>query len=224
MTPESPRGAHRLALVQPRPARRRVGGGARRALPAPFWRAPWPARPPSLELSLVTEEERRQLLAEGPRPLFERHARPGSRTRREDGPGSLAGARRPPRQRLTAEGRSTSACLGPSGVRAGRLPVPWRRLGARLSGGSLVASEEPAVLPRPWRRLVKERRVTVPACPRRCSRISRPGWRRRRRDAGLRSLRWVVVDGKPAAAALRAWQGALPGERQARVLEGSDAW
>jgi amino acid adenylation domain-containing protein len=169
------------------------------------------------ELSLVTEEERRQLLA-GPRPRFERHAglEPGAAA---EAALDLSPENAALLDRLAAEGGidERDVWAHPASAPAGSPSLA--ELGARLSGGSLVAPEGPAVTPETIADLVKGERVTVLALsPALFEDLAAWMAAAPRREAGLRSLRWVVVDGEPAAATVRAWRERF-GERRARVVE-----
>ncbi|HEX2643871.1 MAG TPA: condensation domain-containing protein, partial [Thermoanaerobaculia bacterium] len=179
------------------------------------------------ELSLVTEEERRQLLA-GPRTLFERHTglEPGANA--ETVETVETGLDLSPEQaalldRLAAEGGidERDVWAHPASGPAGSPSLA--ELGARLSGGSLIAPEvvpeDPAVTPEAIADLVKGERVTVlTLSPALFEDLAAWMAAAPRRDASLRSLRWVIVDGEPAAAAVRAWRERF-GERRARVVE-----
>jgi non-ribosomal peptide synthetase component F len=134
------------------------------------------------ELSLVTEEERRQLLA-GPRPRFERLA--------------------------AAEIDERDVWAGPS---------PLAARGASFYGGVLAEDESPAETPEALAGLVKAERVTVLALsPELFAALADWVAAAPRRDAALRTLRWVIVDGEPDVAAVRAWSERF-GERRARVM------
>jgi non-ribosomal peptide synthetase component F len=165
------------------------------------------------ELSLVTEEERHQLLA-GPRPRFERRAGQDPETVAMIEAGILA---IPPEHAAVLDRLAEDQGIDERDLWMG--PAPLADWGTFLYGGRLVLPEEPAATPEALAVLVQRERVTVLILsPALFEALAAWVAAAPRRDAGLRSLRWVLVEGEADSEAVRDWRARF-GDRRARLVQ-----